>query len=62
MGRFIRLNSWDIVMRAHKLAKSILESLQIETLLFIFIFRSFLILLYIAFYNLTKINVEKTSP
>ncbi len=49
-------------MRAHKLAKSILESLQIETLLFIFIFRSFLILLYIAFYNLTKINVEKTSP
>ncbi|WP_394698201.1 DUF1361 domain-containing protein [uncultured Ilyobacter sp.] len=52
LGRFIRLNSLEIITNPSKLINGILNSLNIDTFFFTLVFSFFLMLIYIAFYNI----------
>lgn len=59
LGRFIRWNTWDIVSNPVSLMKSVMESLHLQALSFTFLFSFFLLLIYIALYQLTYLNLLK---
>lgn len=61
LGRFIRLNTWDIVTRPSALARGILRSLNLETFLFVFLLSFFLISIYVALYNIANLNNKSST-
>jgi uncharacterized membrane protein len=61
LGRFIRLNTWDIITRPNALIKGILKSFNSETLLFVILLSFFLISIYVALYNISNLNKETSS-
>lgn len=61
LGRFIRWNSWDVLVNPVSLIDSIFDSFHMHALAFTVTFGLFLLLIYIALYNLTylcKYNVN----
>lgn len=53
LGRFIRWNSWDVLLNPFSLIDSILESFHMHAFAFTVTFGLFLLLIYIALFNLT---------
>ncbi|PAB60424.1 DUF1361 domain-containing protein [Anaeromicrobium sediminis] len=58
LGRFPRLNSWHIVTDPLSVVRSIIQTLNMETVMFTSMFSIFLILTYIVLYYLTYISVD----
>ncbi|SHK01167.1 DUF1361 domain-containing protein [Paramaledivibacter caminithermalis] len=58
LGRFLRLNSWEIISSPVNLFKRILESINILSMKFTFMFGFFIFLMYIAIYNLSFLEKE----
>ncbi|WP_432662057.1 DUF1361 domain-containing protein [Wukongibacter baidiensis] len=58
LGRFLRLNSWEIISNPVGLLKMILESINIESLKFTLMFGVFIFLIYMAMYVLNFIKKE----
>lgn len=58
LGRFLRLNSWEIVSSPVNLFKTILASINIVSMKFTFMFGLFIFLIYIAMYNLSFLKKE----
>lgn len=58
LGRFLRLNSWEIVSSPIHLLKTILASINIVSMNFTFMFSFFIFLIYIAMYNLSFLKKE----
>jgi uncharacterized membrane protein len=56
LGRFIRWNSWDVLVNPVALIDSVLESFHMHALAFTVTFGLFLLLIYIALFNLTYLN------
>lgn len=59
LGRFIRLNSWEIVTSPMKLIKIIISSLNLRTLSFTVMFGVLILFIYISFFLMNKYYVEK---
>lgn len=59
LGRFIRWNSWDMFFNPKILINSILGNSKHYAIEFTISFGLFLILIYFALYNLTKLNEHK---
>lgn len=54
LGRFLRLNSWEIVSNTYGLILDILNTIHLQSLIFTFMFGSFIFMTYILFYNLIR--------
>lgn len=58
LGRFIRLNSWEIVSNPVNLIKTILANINIGSIKFTLMFGIFIFLIYIAIHNLSSLKKE----
>ncbi|GAA0359126.1 DUF1361 domain-containing protein [Bacillus horti] len=54
LGRFIRWNTWDIVMNPLSLLVSVVENIHAQAVMFTLLFGGFLTLLYIALHTLLQ--------
>lgn len=59
LGRFIRWNSWDLLLNPLALLHSILDNLHLQSLVFSLIFGLLLTLMYAFLYGLTYLKLEK---
>lgn len=58
LGRFLRLNSWEIVSSPVNLFKTILATINIVSMKFTFMFGLFIFLIYVAMHNLSFLKKE----
>lgn len=59
LGRFPRLNSWEIVSNPKNVLSNIIASLGMQTLMFSMLFGSFLLLIYWGLYRLTYLKTSE---
>ena len=61
LGRFIRLNSWDIWHNPAKLVKSVLNSFTSKNFLFVMLFTLMLSMLYLAFSSVVNMGDDRNQ-
>jgi uncharacterized membrane protein len=59
LGRFIRWNSWDLLLNPLALLQSILGNIHLQSLVFSLIYGMLLTLMYAFLYGLTYLKLEK---
>lgn len=61
IGRFIRWNSWDILLNPLGLLRSILENIHYQSFVFSLIYGSMMTLIYVFLYGLTHLKLDKVN-
>lgn len=61
LGRFIRWNSWDMILNPLSLITSVLENINFESILFTMMYGILLTLIYTFLYGLTFLRLDKVD-
>jgi uncharacterized membrane protein len=55
LGRFLRLNSWDLIVNFHETMTTIIQALNIDTLEFVIVYGALQIAVLLAFHAMRKL-------